>query len=278
MRASLLTLALFASLLAGCSCADSHERDVDAGPLVDARVGADAPVSCMGSPPPFQCTVCGSDSFTSPACMPGGSWQCPIGMTPAPLCPAGCLGPAPGPDCSCDTSGASPRWSCPCNAATRDGTPCTTEGESCGACCPVATEPTFGPFLCSGGRWLIEPCPFDCPVPDPTPCPARPVLGATCPVEGQECGDPCCDTAVLCEGGVWAPGPVADCAICSSYGCGPAGSCRADQACASFGCPGDETCQPLPVGCSSCDCVAVPPGARCEVRDGHVFLSGGDCA
>ncbi len=278
MRTTLLSLALVASLVSGCSCGDSHERVTEAGVPADGRV-LDGAASCEGTTPPFQCVVCGGDAFTSPVCLPGNVWQCPIGMTPAPLCPATCLGPPPGAECVCDTSGSSPRWSCPCNAATREGTPCTAEGASCGACCPTASEPSFGPFDCVDGSWQLEPCPLLCPSPDPTPCPARPIVGAACPEEGQACGDPCCEVSVVCEGGAWAPGPLADCAICSSYACGAAGgACRADQACASFGCPGDETCIGLPLGCRSCECATVPPGARCEERDGHVFLWGGDCA
>lgn len=262
--------------VAGCSCAASHERDVDAGPQPDARTGADAgPSSCSGTAPFHDCTYCGGDVFFDPTCS-GGVWTCPSGTERADRCPPTCWGPPPGPDCRCNTSASPPRWECTatsCGPTTEPGSACSVEGERCGECCATS----WGPFSCFGGTWQLEPCPLDCPVPDPTPCPASPRLGGMCPVEGQLCGDACCDTAVLCERGVWTPGPVADCLTCSSYACGP-GSCRSDQACAMLGCPGDEQCLPMPFDCRSCDCLELPPFATCEERDGHVYVVGGDCA
>jgi hypothetical protein len=129
-------------------------------------------------------------------------------------------------------------------------------------------------MVCSGGRWAPGGCPdVECPL---LPCPAdtASVLGAPC-ITGQACGDSCCDTAIVCEEGRWAPGPVADCAACRSFPCGP-GSCRDDQFC-RVGCgPADGlefTCEDAG-GCRDCSCVPVPPGATCEIVDGHPLVRG----
>jgi hypothetical protein len=277
---SLISLPLFALSLAvsGCSCGVSHERDVDAGPGSDVGLRSDAPTTCSGSPGFFACVYCGGDVGVMPICE-GGEWVCPEGTMPPDLCPPTCWGPPPRGDCTCDFTGARPMWDCPALACGPDvaGQPCNVEGELCGACCPSPSDPApFGPFACTGGRWSwfeCEPCP---PV-ERQPCPAVRPIGAMCANEGQLCGDACCDTATICDGGVWTPGPIADCAACFSYACGP-GTCRGDEACASLGCPGDEQCLPIPDGCTGCGCLELPAGATCEERDGHLFVSGGDCA
>ncbi len=220
-----------ASLVVGCSCGDSHVRDLDAATPETGGDGFDAPIpmgdgGCSGTGPSM-CVVCGGDAFYPPTCV-GSAWMCPIGMTPIELCPPTCWGPPPGPDCRCDFSGPTPEWECE-------------------------------------------------PAPGPAPCPAERRVGDACSLEGQVCGDSCCDTAAICRSGAWVEGPVANCAVCSSYACGP-GSCRADQACASFGCPGDETCLPIPDDCTGCGCFSTTPDVMCVERDGHLFLYGGDCA
>ena len=146
---------------------------------------------------------------------------------------------------------------------------------SCGACCPTLGSPAFGPFVCDGGLWRASDCPaVECPALDT--CPAVRELGAPCAIEGQSCGDACCSTAQSCLGGVWTPGPDADC-LCDpsrSFACG-GGSCTSDRACVSDCGPDDGLvfrCEALPPDCRDCTCLALPPGQRCELVDGHVHV------
>jgi hypothetical protein len=186
--------------------------------------------------------ACGGALFCT--CM-GGSWNCAV-AEPDPVC-----------------------W---CGREPREGDPCDGEGATCGACCPSSDEPLWAPRVCVGGRWTAAACPaVECP---PRSCPSdtRGALGQPC-AEGQTCGDPCCSTAIRCVGGVWVPGPEADCDRCRSFGCGP-GSCRDDQYCRSGCGPTDGieyTCEPL-FECRDCSCLAVPSGGTCEVIDGRVFV------
>jgi|GEM_PF-6296671 hypothetical protein len=179
-----------------------------------------------------------------------------------------------GADGSACGAAAEPDPVCWCGREPRAGDPCAEEGLGCGACCPTPEGPNWPYMVCSGGRWAPGGCPdVECPL---LPCPAdtASVLGAPC-ITGQACGDSCCDTAIVCEEGRWAPGPVADCAACRSFPCGP-GSCRDDQFC-RVGCgPADGlefTCEDAG-GCRDCSCVPVPPGATCEIVDGHPLVRG----
>jgi hypothetical protein len=260
-----LVLSTFALSLAisGCSCGVSYQRDVDAGPRSDGGTGADAPTtSCSGSPSPFGCVYCGGD-VTFMAVCEGGEWVCPPGTMPPDRCPPTCWGPPPSGECTCDLTGGRPRWDCPAAECGPDvaGQPCDVEGALCGDCCPSPTDAApFGPFACTGRRWSWLECEA-CPPVRGTCSAVRPT-GAACAIEGQLCGATYCDTATICDGGVWTPGPIADCAACFSYACGP-GTCRGDEACASLGCPGDELCSPIPDGCSGCPCLELPASATC---------------
>jgi hypothetical protein len=257
------------------ACAASHVRDEDGGPRGDGLAGQDASACAAGAEP--LCVYCGGDAVRSPRCE-GGAWICPDGTMPRERCPPTCLGPPRQPDCTCDFDGPRPMWICPvaeCGPGV-EGLSCGRDGEICGECCPLPSGPSSsGPLVCERGRWSgldCGPCPLE-----PRSCPVVRPIGGRCVVEGQLCGDPCCDTATICRRGAWAPGPIADYDACTSYACGP-GTCRSDEACASLGCPGDEQCLPIPSGCSGCECVELPLDARCVERDGHLFITGGDCA
>jgi hypothetical protein len=124
---------------------------------------------------------------------------------------------------------------------------------------------------CVDGHWTSAACPdIECP---PIECPADTgsVLGRSCPIEGAQCGDPCCSSAIECDGGVWVPGPEADCVLCDEYPCGD-GACGADQFCRATCGPAGGTmhsCVTLPPGCTSCDCIPLGGVFECEMIDGH---------
>jgi len=247
------------------------------------------PPTCWGPPPGDDCSC---DTTASPPryiC----SDECPAGIEPwNPDSPGNACAPegrecasggsvcGAGMFCQC----ASGRWSCAvaepdpacyCGREPAEGSPCVEEGMLCGSCCPTPGSPAFGPFTCVGGRWTINDCPAECPPIAEPPCPADRPLGLACPLEGQLCGNPCCD-AIQCTAGVWGPGPEVGCACdpSSVFTCGT-GSCTADRACASHCGPADgieHSCLALPTGCHSCDCAPVDPGVICEEREGHVFL------
>lgn len=170
---------------------------------------------------------------------------------------------------------AEPDPACWCGREPTEGGACNEEGMTCGACCPTPGVAAFGPFACVDGHWASQPCPdLVCPT---LACPAVRVLGTSCVSDGQVCGDVCCSSQ-QCIGGVWAPGPDADCLCDTSrtYACGD-GSCTTDRACIATCGPTDRiayVCEPLPAGCTSCEC-APWPREFCEERDGHVFVSGG---
>lgn len=148
------------------------------------------------------------------------------------------------------------------------------------SCPPFCMGAPPGPdCLCEPPRWV-------CPPHGPEVCPIdlEGSLGLPCWLEGQTCGDPCCEVTLSCEDGAWAPGPIADCLTCDEsqyFPCG-SGRCGAGQACA-VGCGPDDgpeyRCVALPDrGCTSCDCAVVPAGGSCEVLDGHLHVGdGGRC-
>lgn len=271
---------LVASALSpGCSCGATHSRD-DAGPTLDAIALVDASVV----------------SGDAPCVGPGCTGECPSGIDPwNPENPANACSPegatcmsGGGGACSffqrCEcTEGtwtclvAEPDPACWCGREPTVGSECNEEGATCGACCPTPEDPDpFGPFACIDGRWAAGDCPaIECPSIDPPSCPAVRELGTTCANEGQICGDVCCSSQ-QCVGGVWVPGPDADC-LCDptrSFACG-SGSCTERNACTAHCGPDDgleHRCDPLPADCTSCDCVPLAPGETCEERDGRVFV------
>jgi hypothetical protein len=126
---------------------------------------------------------------------------------------------------------------------------------------------------CSGGRWAPAACPdIECP-PIDLECPTvtSSVLGSSCPFEGASCGHACCSSAIECRGGVWVPGPEADCARCPEFPCGD-GACNEAQFCASECGPAGgvrQSCRSLPADCTSCDCIPLVASQVCEMVDGH---------
>lgn len=273
----------FASLsLAVGGCAESHGGRSDA----DASIATDAGGGCAGPRPGDTC-----------ACV-GGEWRCermacPPDLNPwDPRDPRGACGvegaecSSGGPDacgsamfCTC-TRG---RWSCAvaepdpvcwCGREPSEGDRCSEEGATCGECCPTPGGTGWAPMQCVGGHWTAAGCPaIVCPPVEASRCPAdtAAALGDPCAPEGASCGHACCDDAIVCEGGAWRPGPVADCAYCPAFECGD-GACHGAQLC-HHGCGPDDgpvfTCDPLPDDCESCDCVPLWGTQRCETIDGH---------
>lgn len=100
-------------------------------------------------------------------------------------------------------------------------------------------------------------------------------IGHACSAPGASCGEVCCGS-IVCRAGVWQRGPEVGCACEpeSFFACG-GGTCTVDRACTGYCGPDDgleHRCDPLPPGCTSCDCVAIPPHMTCEERDGHLFF------
>jgi hypothetical protein len=273
MSSSLLrtvTLASLAPLFALAACDATHTRDdagvgTDTGALHDTSVAIDAGGLCPPGIEPYtpmspanRCTVEGA------RCTGGSDSVCGVGLFCE--CRAGFW--------SCAV--AEPDPACYCGREPEPGSPCNVEGDTCGACCPTPCEPAWGPFQCSDGRWEPLDCPpVECPAPS---CPAvyRAALGTDCPIDGQLCGNVCC-ASIQCEAGVWRPGPDADC-LCdpaTTFTCG-SGSCTVDRMCVEVGC--ETRCDALPAGCTSCACAIVPEGGTCRERDGHVYVTVGDCA
>jgi hypothetical protein len=187
-----------------------------------------------------------------------------------------CAAPAPFLICvsACGSDAGRPpeciggRYQCP---------PGTVDLSTCPPFCMGA--PPGPDCRCEPPRWV---CPT--PVPSPLACPVElePSLGLGCGVEGQTCGDPCCEPTLACDGGVWGPGPIADCAWCDEsqfFPCGP-GRCGRGQACQTDCGPTDApvfSCQVLVDDCGGCGCVEVPPGSTCEERDGHLYVVSPRC-
>ncbi len=170
---------------------------------------------------------------------------------------------------------AEPDPVCWCGREPSEGDRCVEEGAMCGECCPTPGGPGWAPMICAGGHWTAAACPPGCPAPEPSPCPANTasVLGQACGPEGAFCGDACCDDAIVCQGGRWEPGPVADCTWCSAWACGD-GNCHDGEYCHQGCGPTDGPeyfCEPA-AGCSSCDCLPNLDYQRCEMVDGHPLV------
>lgn len=123
--------------------------------------------------------------------------------------------------------------------------------------------------ICTPSGWS---CPsIDAGVIDAGPvCPLDPAaaVGTPCTPEGQSCGtcsEPCSVCHLLvCQGGVWQDLEVIpDCQ--PVFGCGPTSCVRSTEYCVHTlsdigGVPDDYRCQPLPAGCSSCECLGATGG------------------
>jgi hypothetical protein len=177
-----------------------------------------------------------------------------------PIGDAGCAGGAPFVICVADCgsdAGAGPicvagAWTCP--PGTRNLAECP----------PTCHGPPPPGCVCRGTSW-------SCPAPQ-TDCPVDTMgsIGSACATEGAECGNPCCSDAIECRGGVWAPGPVADCDSCVEHACGD-GRCRADQTCvSSCNIAGGTSfvCRARDAGCNDCSCIVLTEDERCEMIDG----------
>jgi len=105
-----------------------------------------------------------------------------------------------------------PDPSCPATREAAAGQTCQTQDGHCnyaGLVCECTNCIKYPVERCSGP--LTWHC--DAPNPDPGCPPARPLLGATCPNEGQYCEYGCePDVSRQCSGGVWLPAS-------SPYGC-----------------------------------------------------------
>jgi hypothetical protein len=205
------------------------------------------------SPEGATCTSGGSDqcgSFMSCTCN-GGHWNCLVAEAD-PVC-----------------------W---CGRQPSPGDRCNTEGMTCGECCPTAGGTGWPAMNCVSGHWQPGVCTdLICPPIEIAECPAdtHSVLGQACSPEGAQCGDACCDTAIVCEGGTWQNGPVADCFACTSYACGD-GLCPSGQTCTSRCGPTDGiefVCLPRDASCNDCSCIPLDSSQRCEMIDGHPHVS-----
>ena len=245
------------------------------------------PPTCFGPPPAPGCTCSGTEWSCPPT-------TCPPGIDPwNPDAPGNACAPD-GVSCSsggtdscgaglwCQCSGG--RWSCAfaepdpvcwCGREPSEGDRCNEEGASCGECCPTPGGTGWPAMTCEGGHWAHAACPdVECPpVIAVGECPVDPevLLGRDCSSTGLVCGHACCEGEIVCEGGVWVRGLIADCAVCPETECGE-GTCRPDQYCHRRCGPDDGTehvCQPSPEGCTSCDCIPLWGTQTCEMVDGH---------
>ncbi|MFT5354720.1 MAG: hypothetical protein ACI9KE_001928 [Polyangiales bacterium] len=258
-------------VLAACSSSHNNQLDEDAGPdaiAVDASAPdsqtpdvLDAGAVVLECPP-------GIDPYAAPyeACSPEGatcregSGQC--GSLLACECTDGlwnCLFAHPDPVCTC---GREPS----------EGDPCVEEGALCGECCPAAGDPDWAPMTCVEGSWQPAGCPpIECPAVTAS-CPVNPAdhVGDDCFNEGLSCGNACCGTGIDCNGGIWRPGPDAECLCEPQRPCGP-GTCRNNQYCVQSCGPDDGpeyACEALPEACFDCSCISLETGGRCEMVDG----------
>lgn len=244
------------------------------------------PPTCHGPPPSVGCTCAGTEWSCPPTTCPSGidPWN---PESPLNVCsPDGATCTSGGTDscgagmwCTCESGHwtcaiAEPDPVCWCGRQPSEGDRCNEEGASCGECCPTPGGTGWPAMTCEGGHWTAAACPaIECPS-APITCPAdpAPLVGTACTSEGQSCGHSCCDGAVVCEGGVWRLGPIADCLWCPQYPCG-SGACNIEtQYCHSTCGPTDGIeylCEPIPAGCSSCDCIPLWDTQVCEMVDGH---------
>ncbi len=191
------------------------------------------------------------------------------------------------------------------DGATGDGAVCTGSSSllcvfGCGGDAGVGAVCTGGRWQCPPGTVDIASCPPTCFGPPPGPscrcigtswecapptdawCPVDLMagLGTSCSLDEQLCGDPCCDATLVCRGGTWVEGPLADCLLCDStqfFDCG-GGACGHGQECQLTCGPTDGPiyrCVVIPSDCTNCDCAVVAPGESCTVRGGHVFVGEG---
>ena len=264
---ALCALSLALSTL-GCGLERPYVPTADAGTSSeDGGVAQDAfSALCPSDVDPFgtpgtacsvegaRCTNGGTDvcgSFMQCDCA-GGRWRCLV-AEPDPVC-----------------------W---CGRQPSVGDRCSSEGASCGECCPTLGGTGWPAMTCVSGHWAPAPCPeIVCP-PLPMACPVSGAAaqGTSCAAEGQICGNPCCGTGFMCTAGVWGPGPDVDCFDCDpsgTFACGE-GTCERGQACTAECGPTDgivHSCALLEPGCNACACATTPPGASCVERDGHVFF------
>ncbi|MCB9596898.1 MAG: hypothetical protein H6719_29515 [Sandaracinaceae bacterium] len=247
------------------------------------------PPGCVGGVPPGSGCVC-----------MGTTWVCESPICPDDVDPFDPTAPAnacrvegatcsnggdacgPGLFCTCESG----RWSCGvaepdpacwCGREPTAGGPCDGSAPTCGQCCPTADGPNWPAMECVDGAWQPAACPeIVCP-PIEEVCPAdtRSALGLACPIDGQGCGNACCGTAIDCVGGIWQPGPEADCLCRPEPACG-AGECRPSQYCRSRCGPDDgleHQCVTLPFDCAACDCLTLTDSQTCEMIDGRPFVS-----
>jgi hypothetical protein len=263
MRSALLFSFLFATLCATSllGCADAHETGTDSA-LSDGGLPIDGgPGMCPASPVTPN-TACSSEGLS---CNYGGSDVC--GSALSCTCRAG--------QWQCGIAEADPV--CWCGRQPAIGDRCNGSVPSCGECCPTPGGTGWPAMVCVDGHWQPSACPpVVCPT-VPVECPAdtAAALGTACAQPGQTCGDACCDSAIVCEGGVWRPGPVADCFACTQYACGT-GACPSSQTCLSRCGPADGielVCVPRDGTCNDCGCIPLSPTQRCEMIDGHPHVS-----
>lgn len=264
----LFSFALSALCVVGC--ADSHgvpQGDASLLPRDGSIFLPDAPLPDAGNrscpadfnpwDPNATCSVEGAhcesggtdvcSSFISCDCR-AGRWQCAVAEAD-PVC-----------------------W---CGRQPNVGDRCSTEGMSCGECCP--TPGSWGALVCVDGHWAASACPpVVCPaILEECPVDTASVLGTSCSSEGQQCGDSCCGTPIVCQGGAWRPGPIADCATCNQYACGE-GFCRGDQFCGSRCGPTDgidHYCARSSDGCNDCGCLVLDANQSCTMVDGHPVVA-----
>lgn len=235
---ALLSLALLVPLGAGCS--ESHTpAGADGAVVTDGGVTDGGAVGC--GDPPFVCVIgsgsshaC-SDGVAMPGCLEGGTWQCPIGMTPEPIIDCWCYGAPPMPECVClETTGwwcegpadagvgtdAGP-GECPADPSSAEGMPCAPEGLSCGRCLDSCGWCNI--LSCNGGTWRRLEA-----FPPPPPC------------TSFDCGPElrCAAETEYCQRGISDIGGVPD-----DYACRPL----------PIGCPSPDACDCIGVGWSSCE-------------------------
>ena len=254
-RCMLVRLLLPALLLASLSGCLSHTRDDDAGSHVDAP-------GCTGFAPSVCVSGCGSDFLQSSTCI-DDVWACPPPLRDVRSCPPTCVGAQP-PGCTCEGA----MWVCPppmaCDSSVVSGGACSA-GSSC-----LGLGECGRDCACRAGTW-------DCTEP-PLSCFCRDAeIGASCAVEGQDCGG-CCPafgrpSSVVCSGGRWAALACPE-LVCPSI-------CAADRD-AALGepCIGSAICGDSCCSATSCVSGTWTPGPahRCLCEASNSFACGeGTC-